>query len=629
MEETATEENRVAALSDALGDDDPDEEELGLLLGVPKGMSTRSSDEEKNNATIPRRYRALLLAIALVILLALVILPASAISRDSNRVQSPSPAFTDDNYTSSSAASLESVAPDEAEDVLKKLGQELNETEPTEEENKDLSEDLKEEEEMMDQPDDEEPEEGLLDDTGTEGLKEGGVDKENGPSFDNTIAEDLQIPHVVYKDRSYRRICAPVGIGSVLCMTVKFPFEVPEQDPNYNFVHPIEPKFYGLDRANGLVFIDKQSLQDCEIQTMDMDDFNEAVKFCIEQTVAANPGKVIAVWTRKRYDGTTSFHSTGLTDDIKNVYDFFGDDHMILVLGASPSPGVTSKTRSIFGPNCQQTAVNKQGNWNCDRPGARRNLGTRPYSTIEEGHVNFGQYGYALESRRGRHWMPPQNLTERLRGEHIRTDEARQKSPLRKLSLVVEYPIAHAQSEDYIRHKQDYMGKLVYNFTKSYTDYLNTEWGKREMADLGFEIANIFAFDGLPQYNPTETGGYKHDIKGGGEQAFLQAGGYDGWRPELGSSCVGPLPPNSQLKGVQEMIRQTWIDQNYDIRWYGRIWEFSNMFWWQVKMWDGKGGSLDCTHSSSGSQGTYSTHKFFLQAMINDYFETKLIAAND
>ena len=66
-------------------------------------------------------------------------------------------------------------------------------------------------------------------------------------------------------------------------------------------------------------------------------------------------------------------------------------------------------------------------------------------------------------------------------------------------------------------------------------------------------------------------------------QGFLDRGGYPGWRPELGSSCRGPIPPNSPLKGVVEDIRQIWKDQGLDMRWYGQTFEFSNLFWWQTQ----------------------------------------------
>jgi hypothetical protein len=191
--------------------------------------------------------------------------------------------------------------------------------------------------------------------------------------------------------------------------------------------------------------------------------------------------------------------------------------------------------------------------------------------------------------------------------------------------------------------------------------YLQTDSGKQELADLGFELGNMFVFDGLPQYFPTETAAYRSELNQyHSEENFLQNNGYSGWHTEFGSSCRGPLPSNSPLKEVATNIRQDWMDQGFDMRWYGRTWEFANMFWFQTKMCKlpeacvlaldtpflrgylsvcesynrccyflltrsgkGKDGQLDCTHSVEGQvRGSYAVHKFFVQAMLDDYFET-------
>lgn len=136
-------------------------------------------------------------------------------------------------------------------------------------------------------------------------------------------------------------------------MIVKFPFPLAEQDPNIQWPSPFEPKFYSIDKAEGVLFIDQNAVQKCQMQTLDLA-MDDAVKRCIDQTAVANANKVVAVWTRQRYDGTTHLHSTGLAENTKNVYDSFGDDHMIRTLGKSPSPGVTKETQSIFGPHCQK-----------------------------------------------------------------------------------------------------------------------------------------------------------------------------------------------------------------------------------------------------------------------------------
>jgi len=96
-------------------------------------------------------------------------------------------------------------------------------------------------------------------------------------------------------------------------MTVKFPFEVPQQDPAVQWPSPFEPKFNEIDRQQGLVFIDGESLKNCEMQNAHLPSKDQAVKQCIDETAERHGNKkVVALWTRQRHDGTTSFHSTGL-----------------------------------------------------------------------------------------------------------------------------------------------------------------------------------------------------------------------------------------------------------------------------------------------------------------------------
>ena len=406
---------------------------------------------------------------------------------------------------------------------------------------------------------------------------------------------------MVYDDLHYRRVCAPVGFGSILCMTVKFPFEVPVQDPTATIPKPFQSKFYELDH-NALIFIDNDRAQNCEIETIDMNSMHDAVKRCIETTSqSGNENKVVAIWTRQRQDGTTAFHTTGLRANVETIYKFFGDDHMILVLGMSPSPGVTAEMQSIFqlGQNCQKTGVNKQGNWNCDRPNSRRGrrrrrMGNRPYSALEEGHVNFGQLTYGPQHR-----MPSQNLTQILDEMNVRTTAARLENPTRTLSLLVEYPLAHTQYESWMRNEPARIHALNTEFSATLSAYLrpdNDGTARDELHRIGFALGTLMVFDGLPQTFPTETGGYVAEIAGTGKghsaQEFLDLGGYPGWRPELGSNCRGPLPPNSPLKGVVEDIRQIWQDQGLDMRWYGRTFEFSNLFWWQTQQCTSHGAEL-------------------------------------
>ena len=56
-----------------------------------------------------------------------------------------------------------------------------------------------------------------------------------------------------------------------------------------------------------------------------------------------------------------------------------------------------------------------------------------------------------------------------------------------------------------------------------------------------------------------------------------------GWNPDYGTSCRGPLPPNSMLRDVNLLSRHEFETLGFDMAWYGHTWEFTNLFWFQVK----------------------------------------------
>ena len=82
-------------------------------------------------------------------------------------------------------------------------------------------------------------------------------------------------------------------------------------------------------------------------------------------------------------------------------------------------------------------------------------------------------------------------------------------------------------------------------------------------------------------------------------------------------NCKGPIPRGSAFKRMNDMERYAAIESGFDMRWYGRTWEFSNLFWWQHHGWGSHG--LDCTHSDHLS-GLYCMYKYFFQAMIDDNY---------
>jgi len=101
------------------------------------------------------------------------------------------------------------------------------------------------------------------------------------------------------------------------------------------------------------------------------------------------------------------------------------------------------------------------------------------------------------------------------------------------------------------------------------------------------------------------------------EKAFIEQGGYEGWIPEYGTKCRGPVPPSSKLTDVDDLVRQRFKDLGHDPGFYLYVWNFVNMMWFTAKGWTEQHG-LDCTHSS---QNYNCVHAYFLMAMIDDFYD--------
>jgi hypothetical protein len=194
--------------------------------------------------------------------------------------------------------------------------------------------------------------------------------------------------------------------------------------------------------------------------------------------------------------------------------------------------------------------------------------------------------------------------------------------PLRPMSLFVEFPIAHSQTEVMI---DKYIDQVQYNqmrFTELVMNITSREARDELASTMGLQLAHVIAFDGLPQHFPSATGAYPSMKTGINSEASFLEQPYPNWHAELGSSCRGPLPRNSRLKQVNDWERVAFQQYHgFDMKFYAKIWEFSNQFWWQERMWNGKGGQLDCTHGQG--QGPTIVHKYFVQAMVDGYYESQ------
>jgi hypothetical protein len=423
---------------------------------------------------------------------------------------------------------------------------------------------------------------------------------DEGPLLDD---DSLFVPHLPFGEDllQYRRICAPVH-SSILCLTLRFPFAVAVQDANYSYPRPVDDRFYDLDKEGR--FIDGDYLHRCRNDTAALS-MDRGVQACLDWYATIQPNNtVVSVWTRRRQNSTvTDFYGVRMSPKQGKRIDKFFDKHIILVMGASPAPAVTTCMLELFG-GCINGGI-KPVSQLCEghNDPESRMLGNK--YTINQLPLNqtyIGVFGYypTAQSHGRRHSLPNQNLTGLLNSTVGFAREPGFKE-LRKLTLIIEYPIAHAQNQNMIFEEMDKVETIQKGFPKLITN-AQLEDGRRELAEIGYELAHIIAFDGIPQFFPTVTGAYDWALKSKPTEAnFLELKGYPDWKPEYGSKCRGPLPPSSKLTSVNGISRTSFEDNGLDMRFYGRTWEFGNQFWWHVQRWKtGKKAGLDCLHSHAG-----------------------------
>lgn len=435
--------------------------------------------------------------------------------------------------------------------------------------------------------------------------------------------ENLYNIHIPFDgDLHYRRVCAPVH-SSLLCMTTRFPFEVPKQDPERNYPYPVDDRSYSLNHGKRFLTADELGRCQTDEQTKSLS-IDERVKACLE-TVAATAAQDdtahYSVWTRRRLDAASSeMDFYGLHQSLqqgKRIDKFF-DKHVVLVLGASPAPPVTTCLFELFG-GCRDGGIKPVSKLCTGHEGniRVRLLNSYPKLDLNKTYIGINAF-YPADLQHGRkHELPAGNFTDHLKSAGVARDPGFK--ALRKLSVIVEYPIAHAQNQDMIFEQYEKVQEIQKGFPKLFTD-LRSEAGKLALAEMGYELGHIIAYDGIPQFNPSVTGAYSWVQKSRkSEEDFLANDGYPGWIPDYGSKCRGPLPPTNKLKKVNDLSRQSFEENGLDMNFYGRTWEFGNSFWWSTKGWTTNGKGLDCTHS--GYSGISCVHPYLLMTMVDDHYD--------
>jgi hypothetical protein len=157
--------------------------------------------------------------------------------------------------------------------------------------------------------------------------------------------DGIYIPHPPFGDENldYRRICAPVGAASLLCMTLKYPFSFDVQDPTKSYPFPVDDRFYEIN--NQVTFIDGADLNECLSKKMDS-------KQCLDGFDPPNNNTIIGVWTRNpgSEPDNSKLYGVNSSPEQGNNLDRFFNESTFVVLGASPSPGIMMcMMRMLFG----------------------------------------------------------------------------------------------------------------------------------------------------------------------------------------------------------------------------------------------------------------------------------------
>ena len=454
-------------------------------------------------------------------------------------------------------------------------------------------------------------------------------------NYDNNDNDDIPI---VWRDNlQYRRICTKVS-RATLCLTIRYPFEVPMQDPTVTYPKPVDQRFYNL---TGMVFVDGNVLKQatmCQRPLLPLNSQNNSentvadqIYACLEQVAEThnlNNLTVVAAFTRQKSNDVEVFYGTHLSEQRQRMEDYFRG-YVIWVLGASPAPtvaagltGLFSNCRSIrgFGFKCAIQSKRKdlvrdseRRKWRrrhlqeVSRPAKLDNIWIQVVYYFPKGHwVNhYANWTVPLIDA----LMENNNLATNLLYPNG-TARVTSQDQLRPLSVLVEFPMAHSQTETMILNN---VGQVHYNmmeFTHKIMNLTTSRPAQKQLANLGLKLANIIAFDGLPQHFPSKTGGW-----------FRRMGRPDTVKRMVGTTCMGPLPSNSPLRQVNMWERQAFQHYGLDMEtFYAKTWEFSNQFWWEEAMID-RYRQLDCTHSKGGG-GMTTVHKYFLQAIVDGYYES-------
>lgn len=188
---------------------------------------------------------------------------------------------------------------------------------------------------------------------------------------------------------------------------------------------------------------------------------------------------------------------------------------------------------------------------------------------------------------------------------------------LHPLSLIIQYPLGHTTSHEFLLNRWDDAVQFQRDFMKELLR-IQSDDSRQQLREVGYDLQHIIVLDGIPQFYPTSTGSYTTllDIMSG-EEDFWSHGAYRGWDPRYGSRCLGPHTSRSAQATLNRIIREAISEEGLSLPvLYGPTWVFANEFWWQTRAWLFHHG-LDCSRSSPVS-GLSCVTKYVIKALVED-----------
>ena len=422
----------------------------------------------------------------------------------------------------------------------------------------------------------------------------------------------------------YLRVCAPVVLTSVLCITIRYPFPVSPPPADGTNLFKVDERYSDL---TGLVVVDGSMLTPCQsLPETDDNDFDEMVKKCLDDVAAGTaekeftpspfgegePSIAVAVFTRRQKgEDSFSFFGTGGPDQVKRISEAFPDGDKVVVYGDSKSPTVGSYISTLWYQCRSAPKFPTELRTYCNGPPKendrdQRDLGSAPWDMLDQSKTFIAKIGITTCH---------DNTTEKVLDFARNVRDVNATSP-QQISVLIQYSIAHIVRQPDLFNNYDHIAEYQQLCVKDIME-VNSPATRAALADIGFRLNKFVVFDGIAQHFPTITGAYTPEIQKCKEDAKT-CDSYPEWNFEEHGplQCTGPVPGSSLFRKFLELERSEFMKNGLDMRWYGMSWEFTNLFWWQHRAWGRTG--LDCTHDAAYAGGGM-MYMYFLQAMIDDW----------